>query len=1412
MSIDITNPNYYANDMPNYDTNIQSFMHNHNLNIASLNCRSLIKTSSPDISSDFIRYLRSLHLDILCVQESHAVEGVQEQLNLQLQASSTIWTPHCGIISFNPLIQLHLLDFDLDQRIIACQVVHANALFPPFRLLNLYAPAQYSPRVQFFRDLLTLPLFNIPSSTTPESLSSLTTPLDSDPSNLSPMLMMGDFNYHATSYLTDHSTDHGIPTNNTNTGAALHRHFHQTVNTHFFECTHSRDESPLLPTHRGGSGQSTIDYLYASSFLFQHLHSSDISFIDSSWTDHALLQARFVFSTDRQGPGLWRANPTLSTNNYFIDQLFSALDEFFSNLEITAALDTAASIAPASSQDNWDELKALVQVIARRISRDKSSALERQCKRLQRKRNRICRQYSNPRLRAPLLLTVEEQIGILQRETATNLRLRAGKHWREQGEVSAGYLKRTIATRSVKKTITGLLHPLTNTLCTDPLSMQSAASSFYEVLYSCDPVHIESIDSLCNTIPESDTIPDSHHTLLQQPFTIDDLFSGTHRTKFQSSPGIDGLPYPILNIIFQHQKAAKLAVTVFNDALNLGVFPTSWLQTCICLLPKSGDLSNLKNWRPLSLICCDAKIFTRLLNQRLMPDMNKIISPQQSGFMPGRFIGDNGMILHNTRLIASEQSSESIALLLDQEKAYDRIHPDYLRAIMQRFNMPTNIIHSLLTLFFSTRIHININGHISANHIMQNRGIRQGDPISPLLFNIAFDPFLRSIHQNTQYTGFHFPTEAPSTPNMASDDISVSLQRMFSTTVAPASPPSHTPASPSTPLAVKILAYADDTLVYLRDTQDFSLLQSAITVYMKASNALLNYHKTIASSLSGKPSATWQAFLQSHGITGWHDRSSPSPLIYLGYPICSSITQRNVAFQKLYDSIRNTVILHSQRNISIRGRTTILNSLIYSKLWHVLRLTTFTKAQLLSLRSLGASFINFRIFPRISFTTLALPRSAGGLGVLDPLFQQQALQWYWVCPLLLQYLDSPALAKYTPPSLSVLTYTLSWCYSSNVFPHFFYYLLLPYARHRTWFPQSPSRQQSYLNPITNLQSCLALFHMTEHRNLYVDAIACYSLPLYEVLLHSPPTINNLYSSSFIPPNLLLLGSEVAKKLLVSDVFRLDADLQVLCVRSSFQFARHPIVAQRVADYIISRRILLQPFFAQQCFIAPRPFLDLRQPPSLRAFCRNILLPPSSSTSRGRLPLNSIRFFKKLRSTSSSSSSFRSPLRPSQWRSFWSLAIPLPARTVWYRAIYEKIPTRALLHLRIPDQHPSPLCTICSTSTTEDITHFLFSCPSKLLVWRRIYLSYLFDSPSITTVELTHFFQQTLLCSSPPLERDISLPFNELSISQIFATTLLTIWQAHWRWIFDRTPFFADTVQHRIARSLARLDAELNLDS
>ncbi|CEP11186.1 hypothetical protein [Parasitella parasitica] len=118
---------------------------------------------------------------------------------------------------------------------------------------------------------------------------------------------------------------------------------------------------------------------------------------------------------------------------------------------------------------------------------------------------------------------------------------------------------------------------------------------------------------------------------------------------------------------------------------------------------------------------------------------------------------------------------------------------------------------------------------------------------------------------------------------------------------------SEAPPPPSTffpsPLSVKILAYADDTSVYLSNSQNFMLLQQAINIYMQACNALLNYHKTVATPLSGKPSASRSALLTANGIHAWHDPTSATPLIYLGYPICSNITQRNVAYQKLYDSI-----------------------------------------------------------------------------------------------------------------------------------------------------------------------------------------------------------------------------------------------------------------------------------------------------------------------------------------------------------------------------------------------------------------------------------------------------------------------------------------------------------------------------
>ncbi|OAD67876.1 hypothetical protein PHYBLDRAFT_102335, partial [Phycomyces blakesleeanus NRRL 1555(-)] len=62
---------------------------------------------------------------------------------------------------------------------------------------------------------------------------------------------------------------------------------------------------------------------------------------------------------------------------------------------------------------------------------------------------------------------------------------------------------------------------------------------------------------------------------------------------------------------------------------------------------------------------------------------------------------------------ARQDGSSGIGLLLDQEKAYDRVRPEYLRQVLQHFDFHPSLVTRISQLFFSTQIQINVNGHLS---------------------------------------------------------------------------------------------------------------------------------------------------------------------------------------------------------------------------------------------------------------------------------------------------------------------------------------------------------------------------------------------------------------------------------------------------------------------------------------------------------------------------------------------------------------------------------------------------------------------------------------------------------------------------------------------------------------------------
>ncbi|KAI8977660.1 hypothetical protein BDF20DRAFT_913969 [Mycotypha africana] len=156
-----------------------------------------------------------------------------------------------------------------------------------------------------------------------------------------------------------------------------------------------------------------------------------------------------------------------------------------------------------------------------------------------------------------------------------------------------------------------------------------------------------------------------------------------------------------------------------------------------------------------------------------------------------------------------------------------------------------------------------------------------------------------------------------------------------------------------------------------------------------------------------------------------------------------------MAAQSRLDSTNSTPErIFTQRQLSIRGRATIVNSLLFSKLWYVLRLTPFNQNQLHKLRQVGTAFINRGIFPKLSLEQLTSPRSQGGLATLDPNLQQSALVWRWL-GLLLRTTDSSRLTVV----MTYLLYTFKWFCKSTILPSFHYYLLFPNYRRAQWFPR-----------------------------------------------------------------------------------------------------------------------------------------------------------------------------------------------------------------------------------------------------------------------------------------------------------------------------------------------------------------------
>lgn len=128
-----------------------------------------------------------------------------------------------------------------------------------------------------------------------------------------------------------------------------------------------------------------------------------------------------------------------------------------------------------------------------------------------------------------------------------------------------------------------------------------------------------------------------------------------------------------------------------------------------------------------------------------------MISPTQTAFIPGRFILEGCVILHEVLHEMRTKAQKGVILKIDFEKTYDRVSWDFLFEFLSRKGFPKKWINWVKACVMRGRVCVNINGERS-DFFRTYRGLRQGDPLSPLLFNLVSDA-LAAIFDNAKRAG-----------------------------------------------------------------------------------------------------------------------------------------------------------------------------------------------------------------------------------------------------------------------------------------------------------------------------------------------------------------------------------------------------------------------------------------------------------------------------------------------------------------------------------------------------------------------------------------------------------------------------------------------------------------------------------
>jgi exonuclease III len=250
---------------------------------------------------------------------------------------------------------------------------------------------------------------------------------------------------------------------------------------------------------------------------------------------------------------------------------------------------------------------------------------------------------------------------------------------------------------------------------------------------------------------------------LTAAITLTDVNQAIHHMR-STAPGTDHITTAMLRLLPAPAQAGL--VQVFNCCLKDQDIPASWREAAITLIHKDGDRADPGNYRPISLLQVQYKVYTNILTQRLYKAVNKdILSIHQNGFRPRLATGDCLRALHDVVEDSNCRSTELHLLYVDMRKAYDSVSHDSITHTLTNYGVDPLFVAAIARLYRNCHVRVKVNQELS-HPLTYGKGVRQGDGLSPLLFIVVLNPLIKWLacpngqHGHTFISGYRLPVLA----------------------------------------------------------------------------------------------------------------------------------------------------------------------------------------------------------------------------------------------------------------------------------------------------------------------------------------------------------------------------------------------------------------------------------------------------------------------------------------------------------------------------------------------------------------------------------------------------------------------------------------------------------------------------